>query len=343
MKTIKFLLSVAVVTAVFNCAAATVPYTNLTAPDAAAVRVLQKPLTAIWGDAPAGTDRTYAIHTHFAQVIEQNFARLDAGAAKTLVDGLSEKELSDLAQLYVSSNADTGHHGELLAVLSTRLDASRLNRLSHHFGYAPVHEALINNAPAGVTAFSLAADATSAAPTPHAATVGAPRLRTMLSTGPAGGGTMSPMQFGQFANLTPFETYLALRTAPVGALGVQGALLETTFIWGAATYSSWTIGTKIGDQLAPVIQTYSPNTWDTIGGRLSGMYDQYREAQTALLAGQYQSAFGALFGITSMQSYDMSTTGGDYMCTAAWAAWVQQQLHRGDGCSICKSSGPSPD
>ena len=76
MKTIKFLLSVAVVAAAFNCAAATVPYTRLTAPDAAAVRVLQQPLTAIWGDAPAGTDRTYAIHTHFAQVIEQNFARL---------------------------------------------------------------------------------------------------------------------------------------------------------------------------------------------------------------------------------------------------------------------------
>ncbi len=343
MKTIKFLVSVAVVTAVFNCAAATVPYTNLTAPDAAAARVLQRPLTAIWGDAPVGTDRTYAIHTHFAQVIEQNFARLDASAARTLVDGLSEKELSDLAQLYVSSNADTGHVGELLAVLSSRLDTPRLSRVSHHFGYAPVYEALINNAPGGVAAFSLAADGGSAAPVPHAPTVGAPRLRMTLATGPAAGGGMSPMQFGQFANLTPFETYLALRTAPVGALGVQGALLETTFIWGAAVYTSWTIGTKIGDKLAPVIETYAPDTWDVIGGTLSAMYDQYRQAQTAVSTGQFQSAFGDLFGISSAQSHDMSTTGGDYMCTAAWAAWVQQQLHTGDGCATCKSTGPSPD
>ena len=154
---------------------------------------------------------------------------------------------------------------------------------------------------------------------------------------------MAPLQFGQFANLTPFETYLALRTAPVGALGVQGALLETTFIWGGAAYVSWRIGTSIGDKLAPVIETYAPDTWDAIGGTLSAMYDQYRQAQTAVLAGQIQSALGNLFGISSVQSHDMSTTGGDYMCTAAWAAWVQQQLHTGDGCATCKSTGPSPD
>ena len=52
-------------------------------------------------------DRLYAIHLNFPRVIEQNVARLDSVGARALIDNLSEKELSDLAQLYVTANADT--------------------------------------------------------------------------------------------------------------------------------------------------------------------------------------------------------------------------------------------
>ncbi len=325
MKLIKLLAGACVALSFSFCSAATVPFTVATAPDSPSRIVLSKTITKIWGNAPEGGDKRAGIHANFSQAVEQNFARLDAVHATQVVDRLSEKELSDLAQLYVSANADTGHQAQLLAVLATRLDITHLTRLSHHFGFAPVQEALINNTPVKASLFSAMANISESAPVPHAATVGAARLVS---------GGMRPMAggIGQFADLTPYETYLNLRTMPVGSLGIQGALLETTFIWSGAVYASWTAGTAIGNQIAPLIETYAPDTWDAIGGTISQMYDNYRNAIGALKKGEIQKSIGDLFGSVNIQVEDFETMGGDYNCTSDWETY-SQSTGNGLGCS----------
>ena len=235
MKVLTLILSAVAIFATGTCVAATAPYTALTAPDKESARVLESPLKAIWGDTPASSDRLYAIHLNFPRVIEQNVARLDSVGARALIDNLSEKELSDLAQLYVTANADTGHNPQLLAILANRLDAPRLTRVSHHFGYEPVYEALLATSPTEAAAFAQTPGYGYLAPVPHANTVGS--LRAQAAAG--GGATAMVSGISQFIGYTPYETYLSLRTAPVGALGVQGALFETTVIYGAAAYGAW--------------------------------------------------------------------------------------------------------
>jgi hypothetical protein len=69
----------------------------------------------------------YAIHTGFAQVIEQNFARLNNADVATLMDRLSDQELTDIAYYYGLSAQDTGHTAQLMNVLAVRVDAARFH------------------------------------------------------------------------------------------------------------------------------------------------------------------------------------------------------------------------
>lgn len=327
MKLKKILATACMAFAFSCCSAATAPFTSMSAPDAAARHVLAHAISQPWGNLPAGADRLAGIHANFSQSVEQNFARLDATHAQRVIDRLSDKELSDLAKLYVTSNADSGHQGRLLAVLASRLDLARLQRISHHFGFAAVQEALINNAPAMAPSFSMTASVADVGPTPHAT------ISTMTALA-AGGGmrVLATGGIGQFIDLTPSETYLALRTAPTGSLGVSGALFETTMIWGAAAYGSWRAGTAIGDRLAPLIETYAPDTWDAIGGTLSEMYDRYRDASTEVKAGQVQRAISGLFGSYAEQVNDFEHMGGDYGAADAWRDWYHSG--QGIGCDL---------
>ena len=334
MKLIKLLAGACAALTFSFCSAAAVPFTAATAPDSPSRIVLSKTITHLWGNVPEGGDKLAGIHANFSQVVEQNFARLDAIHATLVVDRLSEKELADLAQLYVSANADSGHRAQLLAVLATRLDVAHLMRLSHHFGYVALQEALINNASAKASLFSAAANVSELAPVPHAPTVGTARLSVGGIRPNAGG-------IGQFANLTPYETYLSLRTAPVGSLGVQGALLETTFIWGGMAYGSWSAGTAIGDKLAPVIETYSPTTWDAIGGTLSEMYDNYRRSIGEVKKGELQKGIGELFGASTSQVEDFETMGGDYEATSDWEAYASSGSGGGCGVRFCPEPPPT--
>ena len=96
------------------------------------------------------------IHLNFSKVVEQNFAMLDEGATTRIVNGLTHRELTDLAQLYVNSVADGGRRGLLLQILSMRLDANALARLSRYFGYDGTLSAIQEAAPSKALAFALA-------------------------------------------------------------------------------------------------------------------------------------------------------------------------------------------
>ncbi|QPF74033.1 hypothetical protein G8A07_14655 [Roseateles sp. DAIF2] len=123
------------------------PFSASSAPDIASRAALEKPLRSLSDGAPARVDPSWIIHKNFPKAIDQNFARLDSRETAALLSRLSEAELSDLAQLYVNASTDTGHQGRLLDILSHRLSAPDLGRVSRHFGFAPVYDAVLRSAP----------------------------------------------------------------------------------------------------------------------------------------------------------------------------------------------------
>jgi hypothetical protein len=298
------------------------PFTVFTAPDAVSRAVLASPITKIDQGALPGTDASSAIHRNFPQIIEQNFARLDATGVTALLDNLSETELADLAQHYNTANADSGHADRLLPLLATRLDNAHLVRLSRHFGFAPVYSALVNNAPQLATKFSTTANPMDVALPVHttalnalASTVGATSSRS-LSLG--GGGLLHPNvnPISQYWNWTPGDVYLDFRTAPVGGLGAFGAIVETGAIYFGGAYLAWGAGQTAGSYINDLMQTYTPSAYETLGGTLDQMWQNFQGATTAISQGQVLSGITTLFGVPSSQSVPMSTSGGDYGSTS---------------------------
>ena len=285
--------------------------------DAATVAILAAPLQTIDAGAARGVDPSPAIHRNFPQIVEQNFARLDAAGAARLIANLTDREASDLAQLYTTATRDAGRQGRLLDVLANRLDASHLAKVAQHFGYLPVQEAVARAAPAKLSAFTQLANVSSVAPTYG----GVVSSATPTLTAMAGAGVMVPNAgVGQWLNYTPYEIYLSLRTAPVGSLGVAGALYETAAIVGVVwKQAAW--GYAAGTIVAQLLQTYAPSTWDAIGGTISGMADQLTSAVSLYSQGQIEAGTLAAFGLdpsinlSPAANDSMTSSGGDYGST----------------------------
>jgi hypothetical protein len=70
---------------------------------------------------------------------------------------------------------------------------------------------------------------------------------------------------GQWLDYTPYEIYLDLRTAPIGALSVPAALLQTGLYVGTQLYMSYQAGYSAGTLLNDVIVKYDPALEDDIG------------------------------------------------------------------------------
>jgi hypothetical protein len=128
------------------------------------------------------------------------------------------------------------------------------------------------------------------------------------------------MGVGKWLHFTPYEIYLDLRTAPVGALGVTGALYETSLALTPAIVSSFGLGYTAGTIAADLIQTYSPALWDAIGGTVAEMVNNIHAAASLAAQGQLQEAAGELFGLTPSVTGAMAGYGGDYGVAGAWAA-----------------------
>jgi len=308
--------------------AAPKPFTTATAPDEISRAVLAHPLKRIdQGSTAGGADAMRAIHQNFAQIVEQNFARLDSSGARKLVDNLSDRELSDLAQVYVNVVSDTGHQAKLLDVLAYRLDGARLGRLSKHFGYADVDAAVVRSAPAKEFEFSQSTSTAYAAPVAGAMLVGA--------AGVGGGGGVQPMgSIGPYLNMTPNEIYLDFRTAPVGALGVPGALFETGVVMYSATWVAFWGGYYVGTQFANLIQTYDLPLWDNISDVVGTTMQTITNAVTPPTLGSAQKGAVPIYGVTSTQYTDLGTHSGDYLDTEEWTDY-------GGGGSGCRVDCPT--
>ena len=245
-----------------------------------------------------------------------------------IVNGLTHRELTDLAQLYVNSVADGGRRGLLLQILSMRLDANALARLSRYFGYDGTLSAIQEAAPSKALAFALAVGGgVVAGPVPGVSpmtTVG----RTIQGVSPV----------AQYINWSPTEIYLDLRTAPLGSLTVAGALYETGSVLATSAGIAFGVGYTAGSAAAYLVQTYDPALWQTIGGTVATAVTNIQTAATEILQGQFEQAMGTLFGLNSTQRSGMSSYGGDYDNSQSWCDFATYS----GGCLINSGCGGDP-
>ncbi len=274
-------------------------YTVATAPDALTRTVLSHALKRIDQGAVPGVDASPVIHRNFPQVIEQNFARLDARSATALLDNLSDKELTHLALRYSTAATDSGRHGSpLLQLLATRVDPARLGRLSKFFGYLPTYEAIVRAAPAKALAFE---------------------GHTLRSYAAPGYGQTPMGSLGGWMNFTPMEIYLDFRTAPIGALGVSGALYESSIALGTGIGIAYGVGYGAGTAAAWLMQELAPNLYEAIGGTVSNMVDNLKDAAGQVQKGNLERAISDLFSLDNSMVDSFEAYGGDFEVCEAWA------------------------
>jgi hypothetical protein len=292
-------------------------YTVTTAPDAVSKEILRDALSALHQGTPQGADPRPYFHRNFPQIIEQNVAILGAADTAALLDRLTDKEMGDLARLYVAATGDAARGGRLLLVFASRLDAVRLGRVSKFFGHAPTYEAILRIAPEKASEFSRHTDPNYASPSAGAQVLGA----------------------GQYLDMTPNEIYLDLRTAPVGALSATAALYETGMILATQVGIAFGAGYSAGTAAAHLIETYSPGLYVAIGATVAGMVDQISLAGSLASQGQLEQATGALFGLDSFSSDAMETFGGDYGAADAWEFF---STGGNAGCGVfCTNTNPN--
>jgi hypothetical protein len=305
-----------------------IPYTASTAPDMVSSDVLAHAVTKFDAGRKAGENPNAAIHRNFAQVIEQNFARLDVNGARRVIDNLQDRELADMAKLYKAAAADNHHERRLLHILAHRLDAHRLARLSNAFGYLPVYQAVATEAPALAATFSSAV----AFATPE------PDLAMGLSGGAVAMSGVSGI--GKYLFYTPYEIYMDFRTMPVGSLGAGGALFETALVVGGAAWMAYQAGSVVGYQLVdPLIQTYDPQLWDAIGGTVNEVIERWTfatEGTSSVEQRSSQADMGNKFadprgGSTDFQVSRFEYFNGDEDISREWTQYTADGGRIGSG------------
>ena len=124
------------------------PFTAATAPDASSKLALAHPLLKVYQGAPLNASMSPYIHKNFPQIIEQNFARLDAAGAKQLVDNLSEKELASQEKPLMDLVIDVleGEREKAMAVDDEKYAFALLSTLKkHHAGMTKFPQGLPPN------------------------------------------------------------------------------------------------------------------------------------------------------------------------------------------------------
>lgn len=271
-----------------------------------------------------GIADTSAFRRNWLQIIDQNFAECDAPQASFRLDALTDAELSDLAQLYVSAATDRGMPERLMYLLSHRLDERRLARLARHFGFERVHAAVFAVAPQKLEGFVRQADVHEYGPTPGEHRFGPqgrfarPTAGAMVRTAfqaPGAWRHRRVMNFTKFLDHSPYEIYLSFRTAPVGALGVAGALMEAASVLstglGSAYTSGWSIGTYV---VKPLIETYAPDMYINLGDWIGNVVDRMYNAWSGDAAAVSSAQWAALpyFNVPSEVLGGFVGYGGDY-------------------------------
>jgi hypothetical protein len=273
-------------------------YSAETAPDATSREVLSHFKDRLdKSDDPKQNGTPFAYHTGFGQIIEQNFARLNRRDARRLFDSLSDQELADIAYYYGLSNKDTGREGKLMDVLRKRLDIVRLNRMDvataqAAAGFATKPKVLIN---------------------------GQMVRRDSGAMGYAGVGFPAV-----WLEYTPYEIYLDLRTAPIGAVGPAAALVQTGLVVGSMLYMSYQAGYSAGSMMAPLIEEYAPSVYNQIGQTLYVAVNVITTLSSIWDIGTAQQNYahdylsGPYAGLSSATCGKIETSGGDYHTGQDW-------------------------
>jgi hypothetical protein len=271
-------------------------YTQADAPDDTSRLVLRRWVNTMSG---AKADNTKidasGIHLNFAQVIEQNFARMHSAQAEFTIVQMSDKELQDLAGFYDQSIADTGHEAQLMNVLNLRVSASALARINGAFAAAQT-AALANGG----------------------------RVRTMFDRSQGQSGRLYAPPQGNWLDYTPQEIYLDLRTMPIGARSVPAALLEAGSYIGRNIFMAFWEGYAAGTLLNNLIVEYDPKLDDDIGELIynavnwitaqgSSWWNYGRAQQNLGQVFNYDEMYGTPVGVDgSIEMYN------DYSCSFGW-------------------------
>ena len=305
------------------------------ATDAVSQAVLRRRLPKI--DSGPG-DFAYRVRSSFPQIIEQNFALRGPRATAELLDGMTEQELSDLANLYTNASASNGGNGQLLPMLARRLNDDRLVRVCDHFGFGPTYAALNAVAPQRTSRFAMRADRNSIEPRIE-------RFRPKVSisqlpegTQPRPGiqrvGYVRTQGSSKYLHYTPYEIYLDFRTAPVGSLSVTGALWEASTVMSQRLIPAYLTGYAIGTTVVePLIRNYAPALYDKIGATVAASVDWLSRSWSGSIVdqGQAQRQTATLFGSSPLQIQYFSM-GGDFGVSASWST----AFSSGGGCHpIC--------
>jgi hypothetical protein len=213
------------------------------------------------------------IHSNFAAVIEENFARGNSAYTQRLIDNLSEKELHDLASAYTGSLS--GQHAKALDSLAKKLDGKRLARVAGAFGYIPVSIAVSTHAPSDVqVVFEEKAKRSAVTPSGGKATIfAAPTI-----------------------DMTIYEIYLEYRTAPIGSLSARSAIAETGIFAGDPLLRAFGAGYVIGTGINYLITNFAPELGDSIGGTIAGMAENIAAAGNSIQQGHYEQGLDNLLG-----------------------------------------------
>ncbi|HEY9024957.1 MAG TPA: hypothetical protein VIP05_11700 [Burkholderiaceae bacterium] len=328
----------------FSCASAATQFTTLTAPDAVSRAILSVPAVRFEDGAESKGDVPAAIARNYPQIIEQNFARMDASATHALINNLSDVELQAIAQLYANANADTHRTGALLLIAADRLDGPHLARLSRFFGYAPVYDAIAKIAPTKAQIFAQNAPIMYAAPlaggaTPAMMAAQSPAFVSKAQLSVTGGGALSPTQtFKPVVSMTFEQLYTGFRTMQVGSMAGTAALYETTVYAGGQLGAAYAGGYAIGTGLTWVAQTYLPDWYyGTFVDAVGSTVDWFQSVANTVGSfygssiydlGQYEINIAPVMNVPSGAVSRMETSGGDAYVTQPMVVY----LYGGGGC-----------
>jgi hypothetical protein len=93
------------------------------------------------------------------------------------------------------------------------------------------------------------------------------------------------------------EIYLDFRTSPTGALGPTAAAYETCVYTMGNLAAAYGIGYTIGSGLNWLLQTYTPSTYDAVGGTIDQMLTNLGNATSDFLDGKWDLSLADLFNV----------------------------------------------
>jgi hypothetical protein len=284
-----------------------------------------------------GTDLRRVIGAQTPLVIEQNIASCSEGQLLHLFTSLTEDELQLWSVIYMGAVMNYGLRPNLLGMLAVRLPPMELGRVSRHFGFAPIYEAVVRYAPSKSNEFQRHSNPHYVAPGPWSPV---PRSSVMRKVK-----FIDSEKYPKYSKLSPvyleytiYEIYLSFRTAPVGSLSVRAALYETAVFAGSRLATAFSAGYAVGTALSQLIQIYAPDLHDSIGHGIYNVVDWLGSAWST--GNVYSIAYSQQnsnvpFQIGSFNYHYPSYS--DYNITSEWNFVHQGSGGGGGGC------GAKPD